>query len=124
MAWDIAYDESNGLVKVTATGRLQTTQLNELASQAIAVARDKNCHKALLDYRRADVVISTADIYTIMGNLEKLGITHADRVAIVYSQDEAEHQFAQTVVENRGWANVQYFSEMDRAINWLSTGSS
>jgi len=124
MEWDIAYDESNGLLKVTALGRLQTTQLNEMTSQALAVARDKDCHKCVLDYRRAEVVISTADIYTIMGNLEKLGISHADRVAIVYSQDEAEHHFAETVVQNRGWANVQYFSEMDRAINWLSTGSS
>jgi len=124
MEWDIAYDQSNGLLKITAMGKLQRSQLHEMTSQALAVARDKNCHKCLLDYRRSEVVISTIDIYSIMANLEKLGITHQDRVAIVYSQDEPAHHFGETVAHNRGWwANVQYFSELDHALNWLSIGS-
>ena len=119
MEWDIFYDEPNALIKVTVEGKIHAQRTAEMAIQGIKLAREKNCEKFLIDYRLADVEDSVLDTYTFMENLENLGITHKDKIAIVYSKDKEKHYFAETVAVNRGWANIHYFFDIDSATNWL-----
>jgi hypothetical protein len=123
MEWQIAVDEPRGLIIITAKGRLKVTQAAEMATQAIALARDHVYHRCLIDYRMVEMETTTLEMYIFVKSLGKLGITYDDRVAIVYAIDEAKHHFAETVALNRGWANIQYFSEMESAINWLCSSS-
>lgn len=119
MEWNIFYDEPNALIKVTVEGIIHAQRTAEMAVQGIKLAREKNSNKFLIDYRLADVGDSTMDTFTFMANPEKLGITHTDKIAIVYSKEKQLHHFAETVAVNRGWLNIHYFLEIDDAINWL-----
>lgn len=119
MEWNIIYDEPNTLIKITVEGKIQAQRTAEMAVQGIKLAREKNCDKFLIDYMAADVGDSTMDTYTFMANLEKLGITRTDRIAIVYSKDKLKHGFAETVAVNRGWGNIRYFFDIESALKWL-----
>jgi uncharacterized protein (UPF0371 family) len=119
MEWIITYDEQKALVNVTVEGVIVAQRTAEMAIQGIKFAREKNWNRFLIDYTRADVGDSTIDTYQFMTGLEKLGITHKDCIAIVYSRDKEEHYFAETVAVNRGWENIKYFFDMDKAIIWL-----
>lgn len=119
MKWNIFHDESNGIINVVVEGQIQAQKTAEMAIQGIEFARENNCNKFLIDYRLADVKDSTMDTYNFMANLEKLGLSHTDKIAIIYSQDKKKHHFAETVAVNRGWSNIHYFFEIDSATNWL-----
>jgi hypothetical protein len=120
MKWDIFFDESNTLVKVIVEGKIQAQSTAEMAIEGIKLARENNCSKFLIDYTLAQVEDSIIDTHNFMANLEKLGITLKDKIAIVYSKDKEKHYFAETVAANRGWTNIKYFFEIDAATNWLS----
>jgi hypothetical protein len=122
MKWDVVYDKSKDIVEATVAGTVQVEQVAEMAAQIIKVARDADCHRCLIDYRLAKAGFSTLDAYGFMSGLAEMGAMRSDRVAIVYSQDAANHRFAETVSLNRGWTNIRYFSDIEDAMKWLSVG--
>lgn len=52
-------------------------------------------------------------------NLAALGLAPDDYVAVVYFHNREQHEHARIAAHNRGIFNIEYFLEMQAAIEWL-----
>jgi hypothetical protein len=90
-------------------------------AEALALGRLNGCTRFVVDYRSCRATDTTAETYFHIANLEELGVTRSDRVAVVYGRDVDRHVFAELVAQNRGWANMRYFTSMPTAEEWLQS---
>jgi hypothetical protein len=94
----------------------------ELAIEFVKAATDEAIRlgntRLLFDFRTvrsADDVFSKYDFAT---NLEAFAIPRSFRYAVVTDPDDASHDFAETVIRNRGY-QIRFFKHMDEAQGWL-----
>lgn len=123
MNWEISFDDTKNMILIKIDGEIRAVEVAKMAFQGLAIARQKDCHKCLIDTQQSLVKDSTTESFAFMSNLPRLGLKQVDRIAVVYSQSESQHSFGELVAHNRGWENIRYFREMDKALEWLATGS-
>ncbi|KPJ96908.1 MAG: hypothetical protein AMS20_17860 [Gemmatimonas sp. SG8_28] len=116
----VDYDPATGVVRATFSGALNAEKITRAAHEGLALGRERGCTRYLVDYRNTVVTDAIADTYFFMSNLERLGLGRSDRAAIVYERDAERHGFAELVAQNRGWANLRYFTNMAAAEEWLT----
>lgn len=120
--FQVEFDPATAVVRVTFSGSLDVGKITRAAPEGLAVGRARGSTRYLVDYRNAVATDATAETYFFMSNLEKLGLLRSDRAAIVYERDAERHGFAELVAQNRGWANLRYFTNIATAEEWLKSG--
>ncbi len=114
---NITYDPEFGVVKVKAEGMLNNQIGLELAQKAIDIASKHQCSKILCDFTEMKVTASTLKIYEYPSHAIQMGVPRHLKVAVVYSIDEENHKFWETVTRNAGFL-VRVFALQDEAIKW------
>jgi len=109
------------IVRLRFFGTQTVDTIRPAAAEALALGRLNGCTRFVVDYRPCRATDTTAETYFHIANLEDLGVTRSDRVAVVYGRDVDRHVFAELVAQNRGWANMRYFTSMPTAEEWLQS---
>jgi hypothetical protein len=126
MAHTIKYNPEEQIIEIIAQGTVNLDEFNEIVSQGIQLAKEKECFHILGDYRNVTVVsLSTLEIYDLPKMLSGISAsTGIDasrfrRAIVVAPKDAADAEFAETVAVNRG-QNAKIFQDIDEAKKWLS----
>jgi hypothetical protein len=85
MAFKVHYDKKSNCVTGTYRGTLDLGSMKEYAREIIKVASKHNCTSFLNDLRKAEVNLSTFDLYFIPETLHKMGFKRWWKRAIVAS---------------------------------------
>jgi len=109
------------IVRLRFFGTQTVDTIRPAATEALALGHRNGCTRFVIDYRSCRATDTTAETYFHIANLEGLGVTRSDRVAVVYRRDVDRHVFAELVAQNRGWANTRYFTSMPTAEEWLQS---
>lgn len=74
----------------------------------------------LLDFRRAQWILSTADIYYLAAELGKHNHTYRDKVAVLVlpGNNFDKSEFFELCAQNRGF-NVETFTNYEEAVQWF-----
>jgi len=91
----------------------------EMMVELLDVANNQNSSRFLVDHRGVPVMASTIDTFELPGRLAKIGFAPEHRLAIVYSRNESDHKFLETVSQNRG-LQIKAFEDINEAENWLT----
>ncbi len=123
MAWETRYDPSNDIVEVIYTGCLTGSDLQEAASSRIALARETNSTKILVDVSGIkEVQAGMMDVFNLPDELyEVRDACRQSEMALVmptFQPGIDMAQFYETACKNRGWS-VKTFKERQSAIDWL-----
>ena len=119
MQFTIRFEKPAQWVRCTVTGTIRAPRLEAMGIEALAMGRAHGCHACLIDVTEAVAGDSLMETFQLMTHLDGLGLQRTDYVAVVYSTDAQSHTFAETVARNRGWTNVQYFTDCAAAEAWL-----
>ena len=125
MPYTIEYDPQ-GIITIKVQGQLTMSIIRKITGEALQLAKEMDCHRALNDLREAKVELSIIDVY----NLPKLLLEYASTLgvqgfqlkrAVVVSSGEKLAYFFETVSRNRV-QNVKIFYDDDEpARQWLLT---
>ena len=119
--WTIEYGQEDGIVRVKMTGRATLESLKRLATEALAEAARHGADKFLVDDREMVPNIGTMDIYNLPDILQKLGMNHAHKVAVVFSASSEkveDFQFYEARANNLGFGH-RLFTSPEAALDWL-----
>jgi hypothetical protein len=122
LKYTIQLSEHNGVKYVHAKllGKLSDESRNRVAVEAIQEMRKNNVNRVLWDVSEAELDYSLVKSHMVILNLPKLGIKITDYIAVLYFHNAEHHMHAQKVAQNRGIVNIDYFTEPDAAIEWLT----
>jgi hypothetical protein len=120
MAFNVNYDDKSNCVIGTYGGTLDMKLLEGYACEIMKVASKHDCTSFLNDLRKAEVNLSTFDLYFIPETLHKMGFKRWWKRAIVASKQLEEYYFFELVAQNRG-CYVKIFEEVNDAMNWLKS---
>lgn len=121
MVWRIQYLSDQNVVLVKTQGDIPYEELPKQFSDAVRLAQKNNTNCYLFDDTELHINVSTLDIYDIPKMILATEISRSSRIAIAISPEEnriEDYQFLETVCVNQG-LNVKFFSEIDKAYNWL-----
>ena len=119
--WTIEYGQEDGVVRVKMTGKATLESLKLQATEALAVAAKHGANKFLVDDREMVPDVGTMDIYNLPDILQKLGLSHAHKVAVVFSASSEkveDFQFYEARANNLGFAH-RLFTSPAAALDWL-----
>ena len=122
MTYTNTFEPVHDHVLVRLEGEINRPMAEDMSREGLTLGGGHGCGRYLLDWTKAKISASTVDIYIYALELYELGLRKCDRVAVIMSHDEddkKDHRFFETVAKNRGWYNIHYFEEADRAIEWL-----
>ena len=120
MKWIITHNQEYNFVEIIVQGTIKAIDTVQMTHEGLSLARSINSSKFLIDYSSTEVADSTMDTYGFMSNLSNIGITHQDRISILISCNQYEHDFAETIAINRGWSNIKYHNNREKAVAWLT----
>ena len=112
----------NGIVRVAASGILNSDTVADIVEQAVVVARKNNSQKFLYDFTKMKIQETTVGIYNTPSRVSEVGVKSSDRIAILYNPaaaDAADFQFFETVAQNKGFT-VSLFEDEAEAKESLS----
>lgn len=109
------------VIHTTITGTMSETERNRIGVETVRKMRENNITKALWDIREAKLSYSLIHSHLVVLNLEALGVTREDYVAVVYFHNREQHEHARTVAHNRTIINLDYFLSIQDAIDWLTS---
>lgn len=106
-------------IRVTGENRRPVDSI-KLLKFAFEYYQKTGCTQFIIDMTQATIIGDTADAYNTGVSPKKIGFkAHGPfKVAIVYSDDLAEHKFIENVLVNRGY-NVCIFNDIDEARQWM-----
>lgn len=123
LPWRIELLESPRVVLIDGAGELSLRDLLARATAALAFSRDEGCRRFVFDDRAVVPRLSTAEIYRLPTEFEKLGWTRTMRVANVYDSDRPaaveEYRMFSGLAVTRGFAYC-LFTELDPAVAWAA----
>ncbi len=105
-----------GHVTGTVSGR---SDVRGMLDEILPVAAQHSCTRFLFDLREAKITAGTTEVFNTGADLTALGFDRSKKAAIVYSQDDSEHRFLETVATNRGHG-LRIFKDVNQAISWLT----
>lgn len=101
-------------------GKIDFQQSKKILADLAKAKRPPADFDILLDFRRAQWVLSTADIYYLAAELDKHDHTYRDKVAILVlpGLDFDNSEFFELCAQNRGF-NVETFTNYEEAVQWF-----
>jgi hypothetical protein len=118
MIFNLHYEQECDCIIGSFIGNMNLEALKEYAKEIKKTVMKNNCKHFINDLRRANLDLTSIDIFSIPSLLIKLGIDHTWKIAVVFSNDVEDYSFFETVTNNRGKI-VKIFKDPDEAINWL-----
>ncbi|MHC4532978.1 MAG: hypothetical protein ACYS6K_03410 [Planctomycetota bacterium] len=127
MSFNVYYDSERNCVFVSIEGDFDMEQAKELAQEAVKQATAHNCKRLLNDLRKANVKLSTIEIYDLPAYISDAGLDRLCKRALIVSQDFDDYKFFENVSSNQGhlvevFADSDEFSifrNVDEAQDWL-----
>jgi hypothetical protein len=123
LPWRIELLESPRIVLIDGAGPLSMRDLLARAAAALAFGRDEGCPRFVFDDRAMVPRLSTAEIYRLPAEFEKLGWTRTMRVANVYDAKRPtaveEYRMFSGLAVTRGFAYC-LFTELAPAVEWAA----
>lgn len=124
LAWRIELLEVPRVVLIDGAGRLSMADLLVRADHALAFGREHDCPRFVFDDRAIVPKVSTAEIYRLPAEFEKLGWVRSMRVANVYDSKrrdaESDYRVFSGLAVNRGFGYC-LFTELEAAVEWAGT---
>lgn len=121
--WRIEFIEQPRVVLVDGAGWLTMSDLLARARQTLDFAREQDCTRFVFDDRTMVPRLSTAEIYRLPTEFERLGWIRTMRVANVYDPRRAdaaeEYRMFSGLAVTRGFAYC-LFTELDAAVAWAA----
>ena len=124
MSHSIIYDPEAHVIEIEIQGDLTLNVVREIVSEAVQVAKEKNCFLILNDMRKAVMKLSTLEIYEspkIMSDTSASSglMMYKFKRAFVVAKDLEDYKFFETVTANRA-QYAKLFFDIDEAKKWLS----
>lgn len=110
---------SRKMVHTTVVGRMSEAERNATALATSRRMREAGVALAIWDIREAPLDYSLIGSHRVVMDLEALGLTRDDSVAVIYRSNGEQHEHAALVARNRGIRNIGYFRELRDGIDWL-----
>ena len=121
MSYTIDYDEDNGCVCVTVTGKFDLSSMKEMAPAVGGLLSARGCNCILNNMVDAVLTDSASEAYYMPAMALKHGVHRSVKRAIVVKKITQEFLFLETVFLNSGNI-VKMFTDIGEATLWLSAG--
>jgi hypothetical protein len=123
MPVSIGYQPDKRAVVIVSTGTVTLDELGCQSPLAVYLLKQHSATRMLVDYRDAQVQVSTLDVYALPERYEALGLSRSVRIAVVLPRglDDTElFEFYTDVTHNRGYM-TRLFESVEDAQRWLET---
>jgi len=123
MPHKIRVNREHKLIHVILSGKMSIDVALQLTTDAARLANKHGFKRILFDIRKFETHPTITQIFDMAATAEKRGLKREYKRATVISK-EAQSQdfhFFEDVSVNRGY-NVASFTDIDKAIEWLTTG--
>ena len=118
MSANIRIIETEDFIRAQPDGTLDRGGSLALLRSLVGKLGAGDDYQVLVDTRKADVALSTADIFEIGNALAAEAVLRSRRVAVLARENDLDAEFFELVSRNRG-ANLRSFTDFESAINWL-----
>jgi hypothetical protein len=122
VSYTIGYDEENGCICVTVTGKLSLSSMKELAPAVQELLLERGCCRVLNNMKDAVLTDSASEAYYMPAVALKSGIQQSVKRALVVREITPVFLFLETVFLNSGNI-VKMFVDLDEARQWLFSGN-
>jgi hypothetical protein len=132
MSFNIYYDSERDCVCASIEGDFDMEQAKELAQEAVKQINAHNCGRLINDLRKANLKLSTIEIYDLPTYLLEAGLDRLCKRALIVSKDFDDYKFFENVSSNQGHL-VEVFADsnessgsqiVEKAQEWLGLDSS
>lgn len=110
MPYAIRYNEEMHLIEMKHAGKLVFGESITLTNEMLKMAREKNCHRVLSDYRETILSLSTLEIYKMP--------------RVIHEAAAAEgldaRQFKRALVAGRGSQSLRFFEIMSHDLGHVA----
>lgn len=116
------FDRKCGIVRHKVWGlHASPEDAHPAISDAMAVARAKNCRSVLFDFSDLKLQVSAVDVFNLTSDFEKIGLTPGTRCAVFVREMSLEHRLLEGIAVKRGF-NLKLFDDQSSALQWLTSG--
>jgi len=125
VGWKVDYIPEHRLVRVTSEGTLGREDMRSLMRDTIAAGRIHATPRFIVDHRRMQPDMGTADIFDMPRRAQDLGFGADFRIAMVASPDSPKREdfeFYAIQCGNLGLHFLRLFFDYDSALEWASRG--
>ena len=122
MGWTVEHDTDRDLVRITAAGPADRTQLRELTRDAVAAGHRYGTARFLVDHRRTTLELGTTEIFDMPRRGEDAGFGPDLRIALLVDAEgptRADFEFYAIQCGNLGIHFLRLFFDETGAVEWL-----
>ena len=122
MGWTVEHDTDRDLVRITAAGPADRTQLRELTRDAVAAGHRYGTARFLIDHRRTRLALGTTEIFDMPRRGEDAGFGPDLRIALLVDAEgptRADFEFYAIQCGNLGIHFLRLFFDETGAVEWL-----
>ena len=121
MEYKIVVEEHAGqrVVHTSITGTISTADRDRIGLETLHKARGNDLSKAIWDIRDAELNYSLIQSHMMVLNLDALGVTDQDYIAVIYFHNKEQNEHASRVARDRSIVNIAYFESFDEGVAWL-----
>lgn len=112
--------KAKDFIKVTSDGRLDHKASEELLLRLAQAKRPPADFDLLVDLRKAQVDLTTIEIYELAAALAKIQDSYRDRIALLVNKgkDFDDAEFFENCSRNKGLV-VETFDNFEAALDWI-----
>lgn len=117
----VEYLPQNRTVAIVATGAITADELGCQSPRTLELLRQHDARRMLVDYRDAQLDVSTMDVYGLPDRYDTLGLSRKVRIAVVLPrglENTELFDFYEDVTHNRGFM-TRLFRSPEEAQRWL-----
>ena len=127
MRYSVHYDSKYDCVFARIEGEIEMKELDDFAKEVVKQTSEHDCRRLINDLRKAQVKLSTLELYELPHFIEGAGLDRLCKRAVVVSQDFDDYRFFENISRRRGhlveiFADSDKFSifrDMEKAKEWL-----
>lgn len=123
MGWVVEHLAAADIVRITVEGPANRRQLRQLTRDAVAAGHRYGCARFLIDHRRTQLALGTAEIFDMPRRGEDGGFGPDLRIAILADADapsRADFKFYAIQCGNLGIHFLRLFFEEEEALDWVT----
>ena len=120
MAHDVRVIPVREFMKTDIRGELDVAETREMLSQIMTACKREEITRILIDCREASSDSSITDVWTFARDLDSLGVTRENRLAVLNRPKDGFDRaaFLELCAGNRGY-HIKAFREFEDAFSWL-----
>lgn len=123
MGWTVEHLQDRDLIRVTAEGLADRTQLRQLTRDAVVAGHLHRCSRFLIDHRRTQLELGTTEIFDMPRRGEDGGFGPDLRIALLIDADgptRSDFEFYAIQCGNLGIHFLRLFFDEAAAVEWLA----